>query len=771
MAKKIFWGIFIIVLVILFLLIWQRQVKNCPPVLLTDSAGSPATEFQLNDSIIFRANRLEPRSGYEIQVIDNAGNIIQHLALSTDQKGVIPETVLWYNVGMRLYNREADSAPFTNISVDNTDYSVLGRTFTINIIKAGRIVRRSNFSIAQLFTQPMLYAANSKGCLKSGFLIGEEDVWAMGKNFPQGSIIRLWAVPANSDYQENSQLLDQTKQYGYAMPPLFELKSDESEFRKLLWPRHLTSLGSYDIVAEVIQYDSGKYRNAATAAVKNIVAHKTYSGFVIQRRPGAAEPLEVDIAGNVSSPFTFRNTFLTSENVYVGVDPCLQPSYVGQTAKVFIAQDKTDAEWTIAANNHTDLNTLDVTGFTETITVGGICGNCWKTLAWTAPLVLGKYDVVLDFNMDNQYTPGVDLIDSLDATGFIVSDIRVDTISFNYRGAGAITIYNNQDGSNITSPEYISANHIVKPAAWVKGGAHTVEVEFKAAPAVSSADVWAEGISLTLNTSASPVSVSFSGGTGTAVFNVNNTPTSIGKHQFAWDWKYQNVNGNPTPVVDMGETGEHLLYTTYSTPNAPMTTPWLEVLDTACTWANGQSAVEAARAAVVADLNDIGDLDGDIDYVVWGSYTGGIFFTALNFNLTQFLSDLKTMSNMDLYCADCAGALQTYSNALGLNMGYVKIDLSGTTNYFDPIGNGNVANSTDPEENWQTIGWGWHCIGWRTGNIVYDACLHLDGNGSPASAPFTRLIAANMTFTEYGDHLMPSPAQYSYADINVVTVY
>ncbi len=772
--KKLIWllCLLLIVIIIIWWFFCQKPVDERPPVLLTNGSGVETTEFQLYESVLFEAVDLSPRTGYEVQVVREDGELITELALSTNALGVIPRTVLWYDIGVGPCPEELATIPehVRRTAYDAGDFEFGGMSYAVKILQGEKLVREMNFRVSEVLLRPVLYASNARGCPESGFLIGEQDVWVVGKNFPKGSIVRLWAVPASSERQENSQLIDQTKQYGYGMPPIFELKIDKANFKKLLWPKNLISLGSYDIVAEVVQYDFGKYRKTGTAETQNVVSYKTYSGFVIQRRQNAAEPLEMDIAGKVYSPFTFRNTFLTTEDVYVGVDPSVQPSYVGQTAKIFIVEDKNDAEWTIAANNNTDLNTLDVTGFIETLTVGGICGNCWKTLAWPASLTPGKYDVVLDFDMDDQYTPGVDLIDSLDSTGFIVADIRVENISFNYSGSGAITIYDNENESYINSPEYYSANHIVKPAAWTMAGSHTVEVEFKAANTISSAEIWAEGVLLTLNSSASPTTVNFSGGTGTAVFNVNNNPNTIGKHEFFLDWKYKNVNSTSTGTIDMGETGEHLLYTTYATPNSPMNNPWLEVLEFSTTWASGESDIESAREAVVSGLNAIDDLDGDIDYVVYGSYTGGTFFAALTFDLTNFLSDLKTMSGMVWYCADAAGALQVFSNALGLDLGYVKIDLGATTNYMDPMGNGNTANGTDPEENWQTIYWSWHCIGWRTGDIVYDACLHLDGNGSPASAPFSRLIAADMPVNTYGDYLMPSLSNFNPADINVVTI-
>src|SRR5678815_3058387 len=249
----------------------------------------------------------------------------------------------------------------------------------------------------------------------------------------------------------------------------------------------MTSVGSYDMVAETIAYPFGTYRDAPTATVQDVVAHRTFSGFVVQRRPGTAQPLENDIAGAVSSPFTFRSTFLTNEDVYVGVDPTLQPSFIGQTANVYIVADKTDAQWTV------DKTLTDVTGTVETITVNGICGNCWKTLAWTAPLTIGSYDVVLDFNQDGLYTPGTDLIDALDPVGFTVSEVRVDQISFNYAGSGAITLYDHVAGANISAPEYVSAGHVVRPAAWVMGGSHAVRVRFAAIPGLSSAQIFAAG--------------------------------------------------------------------------------------------------------------------------------------------------------------------------------------------------------------------------------------------------------------------------------------
>jgi hypothetical protein len=207
-------------------------------------------------------------------------------------------------------------------------------------------------------------------------------------------------------------------------------------------------------------------------------------------------------------------------------------------------------------------------------------------------LTPGKYDVVLDFDENGLYDPTTDAIDSLGEAGFVVCDIRVDTISFNYGGSGAITI--DDMGSHITAPEYVSAGHVVKPVAFVRNGSYSVKVKFSAAASISSAKVWAGGGLGGLNSSGTAVVVSSPNWEGT--FTINNVPNFVGKHLFDWYWKYKDVDGTPSGELEMGKTGEHLVYTVLSTPIGPSSTisaiPPLEILDYACIWANGATSKE-----------------------------------------------------------------------------------------------------------------------------------------------------------------------------------
>lgn len=599
MNKKLILLVLVILLIIL-LIRWRSRresVDKRSPTQLRTASGIETAEFQLHDSILFDAVNLLPRTGYDIQIMREDRRIVRELRLSTDGFGHIPETVIWYDIGTVPCAEGNALAPSTmHLSeYEISDFEYIGKDYTLNILKDEKLVREMTFRVSERFIRPSLYAADFRGCPKSGFLIGEEDVWVVGKNFPKGSIIRLWAVEADSEWEEADQLQDVTSQYYGELPPIFELKGGDTSFKRLLWPKGLGSIGSYDIVAEVVTYPFGFYHASSTSEVQNVVSELSYSSFVIQRRQGVAEPLEMDLAGVRQSQFTYRETFLTSENVFVGVDPEMQPSYIDDTARVYIVDDRPDAQW-VAGTALVDITP----GGYETITVRSVCANCWATLAWAAPLTPGKYDVVLDFNENGFYDPITDAIDSLGEAGFIVCDIRPDTISFNYSGSGAITI--NDNGSNITAPEYVSAGHVVKPAAFVRNGSYSVKVKFKAASSINSAKVWAVGgLGLGgLENSSSAVSVSSPNWEGT--FSINNVPNFVGKHLFDWHWKYKDVDGTPSGELDMGKTGEHIVYTVLTTPIAPLSGPSsippLKILDYACTWANGATTKEATCVGI-----------------------------------------------------------------------------------------------------------------------------------------------------------------------------
>ena len=264
--------------------------------------------------------------------------------------------------------------------------------------------------------------------------------------------------------------------------------------------------------------------------------------------------------------------------------------------------------------------------------------------------------MVLDFNQDNLYTPGTDLIDSLDPAGFTVSQVRVDQISFNYPASGAVTIFDHLAAANVAPPEYVSAGHVVKPAAWVMGGGHC-RVRFAAVPALASAQIFADGGLGGLASSGAPVTVTFAGGVGTADFPVNSPPATVARAAFTWDWKQKS--GMTT--TELGTTGEHRLYTVLAAPQAPQATPWANALEVATKAAQGETTAAGATRKIWSELyNNSG---GSYD-TVGGSprYTGG---TNQSFNLTLFLANQSAANIGVVNCYDMGKSVVIFANALG----------------------------------------------------------------------------------------------------------
>ena len=278
------------------------------PIVFREASGSTTNEFQLHDSLLVELRGLTPRAGYELAIVNEAGEVVVANKLSTDAEGRIPETVLWYAIGSQPCWRggipAVTEAPFAYSRV--TDVALAGRAYTLRVSRAGEAVRSASFRVARQPLRPTLYAADARGCPKTGFLIGEEDVWVVGRNFPAGSLLRLWTVSDSSQWPDGSPLSDRTNQYGYDLPPLIELAPSETNFKRLLWPRMLTSIGSYDMVAETVTYPFGAYRDAPRAKVQDVVAHRSFSAFVVQRQSCSIETSE-SCSASRSSICVFAN--------------------------------------------------------------------------------------------------------------------------------------------------------------------------------------------------------------------------------------------------------------------------------------------------------------------------------------------------------------------------------------------------------------------------------------------------------------------------------
>lgn len=254
--------------------------------------------------------------------------------------------------------------------------------------------------------------------------------------------------------------------------------------------------------------------------------------------------------------------------------------------------------------------------------------------------------------------------------------------------------------------------------------------------------------------------VSFPNGqTGFVTFELIDPPPTrgrVGICDVEWRWQYRL---GPQQRWRRFATTRHRIYVVLRLPTGPWKQqpanagntqlPWTDVLDYACRWAAGATSTEMAAALVTQSVYALGPSIVTYDCPGGGSshYSWG------DFDCTAFIDRLRGGIGNGVYvnCSDCATIVSTFANVLGCNLWQSRMGWGFDLNELLGIGS-NV---------WQTAcGWGtfsYHEVAWEgacTANEdVYDACLQVDGDDDPTSAPRVALLPQNLRFGNPGDLL------------------
>jgi hypothetical protein len=221
-----------------------------------------------------------------------------------------------------------------------------------------------------------------------------------------------------------------------------------------------------------------------------------------------------------------------------------------------------------------------------------------------------------------------------------------------------------------------------------------------------------------------------------------------------WRWQYRLLPGDPWTDFD---SSRHRISSLLEVPTAPwqqaphapgsVQLPWTEVLDYACRWASLATSRDEAARRVTRAVYDLGPATVTYDCPGGGSthYAWG------GFNCTAFLERLRggIGNGQFVNCTDCATFVSTFSNALGSDLWQSRMGYGFALNAGLSIGS-NV---------WQTAcnwgGFSYHEIAWKgactSNEEVFDACLRVDGDADPTSAPHTPLLPVNLLFGDPGD--------------------
>ncbi len=239
--------------------------------------------------------------------------------------------------------------------------------------------------------------------------------------------------------------------------------------------------------------------------------------------------------------------------------------------------------------------------------------------------------------------------------------------------------------------------------------------------------------------------------------NVDIQKAGVGARTTTWRWQYRSKGGSWTDF----ETTQHRIYVLAEMPKAPWTQaagstqlPWTEVLDYACKWAFLAKTPGEVAKRITHAVYDLGP-----SIVTYDCPGGGSTHYAVgsSFDATHFLERLKGGMGNGIYvnCTDCATIVSTFANVLGADLWQSRMEPPVGSLFWGFDLNPLLAiGSTD----WQTAcGWGafsYHEVAWKDActenEAVYDACLQVDGDADPATAPHTPLQPVNLKFGGIG---------------------
>jgi hypothetical protein len=403
--------------------------------------GQPVSDFNALSSIFVSSEGLSPATHYELRLVRHASpdEVISRAVVTTDGQGNLPISALIYNGG--LDNARiicGDVTPEYYVSLEQRILEFLSYSYRIDVVHDGEVI--DVVPIEPLDDGPMVFSADENGNPLDGFYQGEEDVYAVGRNFPPGSMVRVAVVRAQRSWSIGDYINDIS---GFnesggvdAEVETIQLGPTDTTFIVKVWSRGMLRGGSYDIVAQVFTpgqdfiFDENTYADNSgfsgflvqgpgigTISCEYLITQHIDQNVTVVAQPAGASMINV----------TSKDAYLPDQDIWIAVDPHVRgQDIIGNNVDVYVVDD-------LAANDWTDgLSLIDVSGGHETIVVQRGCANVNYQLIWPAPvptgILEGNYDVVIDVNQNGQYDIGVDIVDGIYGVGFYVAQVTIDIV-------------------------------------------------------------------------------------------------------------------------------------------------------------------------------------------------------------------------------------------------------------------------------------------------------------------------------------------------------
>lgn len=317
---------------------------------------------------------------------------------------------------------------------------------------------------------------------------------------------------------------------------------------------------------------------------------------------------------------------------------------------------------------------------------------------------------------------------------------------------------------NISNGEYTPSYSY--PVCYVTNVVPMVKAKFRVVPeAVSSLELDAV-LNGTLLSDLGATTVSFtSGESGYADFTMSGAVASVvglnASNSYAW--RVRAINGvSLSSPISVASTGPHKTYVILGEPVEPWSNEpnvrnnaWSTALDLTCQWASGCETWQSAATGITQSIFESGRFAYDtrkgapryISNEGWLFVEKNVFFGAAIDRLNGGLGRGPRVN-----CSDCAAMVCSFANLVGCGLYASRMEPSGffdswfATNPYCAIG---CADWIPPSWGW---GFSFHEVAW-SGNcgdsdLVFDACVKVDGDASPGVLPYMKVLPAALIFCD-----------------------
>lgn len=377
-------------------------------VTLTDTAGNPTSRIVPNSSAVTSLSGLRPYTQYDITVRDGSNAVVSYLRLTSDGSGVIPDTVLAYNLGAGNYTFDVQEVTRTR----QGDSYVDSRQATTS----------GSFTVAAAAGDRILEIVDQAGQLRTSFTAGE-GVYVQGSGLAASTEVDVYVCLDQARWNTGDPLNDVSGEIENTPNPFPEedvrsraLSGDAERVttdaqgnlpQMLVWPSAGGAGLAFDVVVDVNRdgvFDQG-----------DVAMDQATVGFMVQ---AAERQAAGDFIANISigANGARKDVFAVDEDVYGLVNP---------PTRMQLGSDRYVKKYVVAHKDTWNQGDalVDVSGPNspwEADTVQSGCTNEGRVLLWPAQLTAGQYDVIIDVNRNDVYDKGVDILDGGPVVGFTV---------------------------------------------------------------------------------------------------------------------------------------------------------------------------------------------------------------------------------------------------------------------------------------------------------------------------------------------------------------